>query len=175
MLKRLLSLGAAAIAGLTAACEDGPATVAGAWRSPAAWSSMVYASAEGPLLVEVAGDPFGLGLAVWRAQVAEAMSGRLIGRQLAFTADPEAAPRPNFKVKLAFNAADSLSVEDLCKGRAALETKEAGRITVLAAFCDGDDKALATLRGWVARIEGPDDKRLGQLLGQVVRDLFVRD
>lgn len=176
MLKRFLSLGAAAIASLATACEDGPATVGGTWRSPAAWSSMVYASSEGPLLVQVFGDPFDQGLAAWRAQVAEAMSGRLIGRPLAFTADPQAAPRPNFKVMLAFNPSKALSADDLCAGKPAFTQPEtAGKITVLAAFCGGDGKPLATVQGWVAKIEGPADKRLGQLLGQVVRDLFVRD
>lgn len=38
MLKRLLSLGAGALAALTAGCGDGPATVSGTWRSPATWS-----------------------------------------------------------------------------------------------------------------------------------------
>lgn len=171
MLKRLISLGAAALAAVTAACEDGPATVAGTWRSPATWSTMVYASAKGPLLVQVHGEPFGLQPADFRSAVADAMSNQVIGRVVHFTADPEAAPHPQYRVVLAFDPPPGQAVEALCAGRVATAARSGERITVQAAFCDGE-RALASAQGWVAKVDGPADKRFRQLLGQVVRDLF---
>jgi hypothetical protein len=170
MLRRLVSLGAAALAGLTAACEDGPATVAGTWRSPAAWSSMVYATADGPMLVEVFGAPFATAPEL-RAQVAEAMTGQVIGRVTRFTADREAVRHPRFRVVVAFNPPTDLDAHALCAGPVPTAAEPREKITVLAAFCDGG-ALLSSTSGWVARVDGPGDKRFRRLLSQVVRDLF---
>ncbi|MCR6631246.1 MAG: hypothetical protein NVV74_15020 [Magnetospirillum sp.] len=171
MLKRLLSAGAAALAALGAACEDGPATLAGTWRSPAAWSSMIYATSAGPMLVEVHGDPFGLDAAGFRAAVAQAMTNQIIGRPTAFTADPQQAPQPRFRVALAFDPPADADARQLCQGPIATAAARQERVTVLGAFCDGAT-LLASVRGWVAKVEGPDDRRFLQLIGQLTRELF---
>lgn len=171
MLKRLLSLGAATLASVVSGCGDGPATVAGTWRSPAAWSSMIYATSKGPLLIEVHGDPFGQDAAGFRTQLAEAMTNQIFGRPTAFTADPERAPEPRYRVVLAFNAPDSTDARQLCTGRVATAAKGGERVAVLGAFCDGGT-LLASVTGWVAKVDSPGDKRFRQLMGQVVRDLF---
>ncbi|MGE5548348.1 MAG: hypothetical protein ACM33T_15695 [Solirubrobacterales bacterium] len=172
MFKRLLSLGGAALAAVTAACEDGPATVAGTWRSPATWSTMVWASAEGPMLVEVHGRPFAnLAAAELDPQVAAALSNQVIGRVVTFTHRRDDAPRPEYRVVLAFNAPDKTDASELCAGPVATAAAPRDRITVIAAFCDGG-RALSSVRGWVAKVDGPADQRFRQLLGQVARDLF---
>lgn len=171
MLRRLLSLGAAALAAVTSACDDGPATVAGTWRSPATWSTMVYASSAGPLLVEVHGDPFGAPPAEFRAQIAEAMTNQVIGRPLAVTPDRAAAPHPQYRIVLAFNPPDNADAGQLCEGGIATAAAPRERITVLAAFCD-QGRLLASVRGWVAKVDGPADTRFRRLLGQVTRELF---
>jgi len=171
MLKRLFSLGAAALAAMTSGCGDGPATMAGTWRSPAAWSSMIYATSSGPMLVEIHGDPFGGNAAEFRALVASAMTNQIIGRPTAFTIEPEVAPQPRFRVVLAFNAPDSADANLLCAGQVAIAAMPSEKVTVLGAFCDGAT-LLASVRGWVAKVEGPQDKRFRQLMGQVVRDMF---
>lgn len=171
MIKRLLSLGAAALAALGAACEDGPATVAGTWRSPAAWSSLVYATTAGPLLLEVHGDPFRLPAAEFRRAVAEAMSGQTPSRPFSLTARPEDAPRPGFRVVVAFNPAPDLDPRKLCGGTIATATAGGDKVTLVAVFCEGDT-LLASASGGVARVAGPDDRRFRQLLGQTVRELF---
>lgn len=171
MLKRLLSLGAAALAGLTAACEEGPATLAGTWRSPATWSTMIYATSTGPMLVEVHGTPFAVDAGEFRDQVAEAMSNKIIGRVTLFTARRDLAPRPRYRVVLAFNAPDDLDMDRLCTGDPPVAAEPRETVTVQAAFCDGD-KLMASLRGRVARVEGPGDKRFRQLMAQVARELF---
>ncbi len=171
MLKRLLSLGAAAIATVVAACEEGPSSVSGTWRSPATWSSMTYASAKGPLLLEVLGNPFASVAADDLAPLAaQAMSGQVIGRQLTFTTDRGQAPQPGFRVVLAFNVPVNTDAKKLCAGTVS-HLPAGERVAVMASFCaDGD--LLASVRGWVARIEGPSDQRFLQLLGQMTRELF---
>lgn len=172
MFKRLLSLGAAALAGLAAACEDGPATVAGTWRSPAAWSAMVYATSDGPMLVEVHGSPFAVRPADFDDQVAEALSRQVIGRVTLFTARRDQAPRPQYRVVMAFNAPGDLDTARLCAGDPPVAVEPRETITVHAAFCDGV-AVLASVRGWVAKVDGPGDLRFRRLMGQVARELFV--
>lgn len=171
MLKRLASLGAAVMAAMVSGCGDGPATVAGGWRSPATWSSMVYASSAGPLLVEVHGDPFGLNAAEFRRHLAGLMTNKVFGRPTAFTADPSAAPQPRYRVVLAFNPPDDTDTRQLCSGSVATAAKPGERVTVLGAFCEGP-ALLASIKGWVARVDGADDKRFRQLMEQMVRELF---
>lgn len=172
MWKRLMQVGAAALAALGSGCGDGPATVAGSWRSPAAWSSMVYATKDGPMLVEVHGTPFDMPAASFRQDVAAAMTGGVFGRPTAFTADRDQAPQPRFRVVLAFNAPDTTDARDLCAGQVATAAAiRPERITVHGAFCDGTT-LLASIRGWVAKVEGADDKRFRQLLNQLTRELF---
>jgi hypothetical protein len=171
MLKRLVSLGAAAFAALTAACEDGPASVSGTWRSPATWSTMIYASSDGPLLVEVLGHPFaGQAAGDLAVRVAAAMSGQLIGRPLTFTASPAQAPRPQYRVVVAFNLPVATDPKALCGGKVS-PGPAADKVRVLASFCD-DGQMLASVQGWVGKADGADDPRFRRLLGQMTRDLF---
>lgn len=171
MLKRLLSLGAAALAALGSGCGDGPATVAGTWRSAATWSSMVYATSTGPMLVEVHGSPFALPADQFRAAIAAAMTDRVFGQPTAFTADPQLAPRPRYRVVLAFNPPADSDARALCEGRVATAVTAGERITVQGAFCDGPN-LLASINGWVAKVNGPDDRRFIQLMAQLTRELF---
>lgn len=171
MLKRLLSLGAGALAALTAGCGDGPATLSGTWRSPATWSSLVYATSHGPLLVEVHGSPFGEPVPEFRAAMAAAMTNKVFGRPTAFTADPQAAPQPRFRAVLAFNPPPDTDARALCEGRIATAALPGERITVQGAFCDGNT-VLASVQGWVAKVQGRDDRRFQMLIGQLTRELF---
>jgi len=171
MFKRILSAGAAMLAALTAACEDGPATVPGGWRSAAVWSTMVHASAHGPLWLEIHGQPFADGQAALGGKVAAAMTNQLVGRPLALTVDRDQAAKPEFKVVLAFNPPANADPRDLCAGSVATAVQAGEKITVLASFCDKTGM-LASVQGWVAKVQGVDDPRFKRLLAQVVRDLF---
>jgi hypothetical protein len=170
MFKRLISVGAAAIAALTSACEDGPATVPGGWRSAAVWSSMVHASASGPLWLDVHGQPFAVAAGLADA-VAVAMTNQLVGRPLAFTARRDQADKPDFRVVLVFNPPANADPRDLCAGAIVTTADPGDKITVLAAFCDKSG-LLSSVQGWVAKVGGPNDPRFRRLLGQVTRDLF---
>lgn len=174
MIKRFLSLGAAALATLVGGCGDGPSTVPGGYRSPATWSSFIYATTSGALLLDVRGDPFGAGPATLETIVAESMAAALPGRPFAMTVNPAQAPRPAFRVVVVLGAAKDLDERDICAGRVPASTLPlagGGRVDVVATFCDGQS-LLSSSRGWVARIEGVGDQRFRQLLGQMARDLM---
>jgi hypothetical protein len=168
MFDRLLKLGTAA---LVAGCGDGPATQAGGYRSPAAWSSFIHATAEGPLLLEVHGDPFHLPPDEFRRAVAAAMTGAIPARPFQFTLSPEQAAHPRFRVVVAFDPPPGLDAAALCAGQAATAAKASDRVSLLAAFCQGD-AVLASVAGWVAKVAGPEDARFRRLMGQAVRDLM---
>ncbi|RAU22974.1 hypothetical protein CU669_06250 [Paramagnetospirillum kuznetsovii] len=172
MMKRLISLGAAALASLVGGCGDGPSTVPG-FRSPATWSSFVYATNNGPLLLDVVGDPFASGSGDLRRVAVAAMAAGIPGRPFTLTLDPAVAARPNFRIVLVAGAASDLDERAVCAGRAkAANIKiDGGRIDLIATFCDGDS-LLSSVRGWVAKIGGADDRRFSLLLGQMTRDLM---
>ncbi|MBI3445788.1 MAG: hypothetical protein HY055_10630, partial [Magnetospirillum sp.] len=150
MMKRLLSLGAAALAALLGGCGDGPSTVPGGYRSPATWSSFFAATSSGPLLLVVHGNPFALPAPELRAKVARAMEGAIPARPFTLTPAAESAPLPHIRVVVALGAPASLNAADLCVGKAVVAgaKAEGGRIEVLAAFCDGS-ALLSSVRGWV--------------------------
>lgn len=171
-MKKLISLGAAALAALLGGCGDGPSTVPGGYRNAATWSTFFAATASGPLLLELHGNPFGGSAAELRARVGQAMSAALPARPFAMTADAQAAPLSKVRVVVALGAPPSLDAAELCAGRVAVASAraEGGRVELLAAFCDGG-ALLSSVRGWVAKVDGPDDARFTRLLGQVMREL----
>ena len=171
-MKKLLSLGAAALAALVGGCGDGPSTVPGGYRNAATWSTFFAATSSGPLLLEVHGNPFGGPAADLRARVAAAMSAAIPARPFTMTADAQAAPAPKVRVVVALGAPPSLDATELCAGTAvtAATKTDGGRVELLAAFCDGG-ALLSSVRGWVAKVDGPDDARFTRLLGQVMREL----
>lgn len=171
MMRRLLSLGAAALAALLGGCGDGPSTVPGEQRNAATWSTFFAATASGPLLLEVHGNPFDLPMADLRGRVARAMAAAIPARPFAMTTDPQQAPLPKVRVVVAFGAPPGVNLSELCAGRAPVAVRaEAGRVDLQAVFCEGGTP-LSSVRGWVAKIDGPDDSRFARLLGQVMRDL----
>lgn len=171
-MRKLLSLGAAALAALVGGCGDGPSTVPGGYRSPATWSTFFSATATGPLLLELHGNPFGGSADGLRALVARAMAGAIPARPFTLTPDPGAAAAPKVRVVVALGAPPSLDAAELCAGRvpSAASAAPPGRVDLLAAFCDGGT-LLSSVRGWVVKVDGPEDTRFVRLLGQVMREL----
>lgn len=172
MIKRLLSLGAAALAALVGGCGDGPSTVPGGYRSPATWSSFFAATASGPLLLVVHGNPFAMPPPELRAKVAKAMEGAIPARPFTLTTKAESAPLSHIRVIVALGAPLSLDAADLCAGKVVVAgaRAEGGRVELLAAFCDGNS-LLSSVRGWVGKVDDAENPRFGQLLGQVMRGL----
>ncbi len=175
MMKRLLSLGAAALATLVGGCGDGPSTVPGGTRSPAAWSSFIYATSPGPLLLEVRGASLDTASPARLARaIAEALAAGIPARPFTLTTNAAAAAKPNFRIVVVVGAAPNLDERAICAGRATMETariEAAGRIDLIATFCDGES-LLSSVRGWVAKIDGVDDRRFRLLINQIARELM---
>ena len=171
MMRKILSLGAAALAALVSGCGDGPSTVPGGYRSAATWSTFFSATASGPMLLEVHGDPFGSFADDLRERIAGAMAGAIPSRPFTLTLDPGAAGNPKVRVVVALGAPPSLDAAELCAGRIpAAAPAAAGRVELLAALCDGG-ALLSSVRGWVGKVDGAGDARFARLLGQVMREL----
>lgn len=170
MLKKLGRLLAAPVAFLVAACEEGPATVASAIRSPATWSTMTYATAKGPMLIEFHGRPFGLDPKSYGPAAAEAMSNPLPQRPFAFTTDPSAAVS-GISVVMMFNPGKE-DMEGVCAGQTETGEAQRERVTASAVFCNKENR-LASVTGWVLpKHQGPEDERFRQFLRQMMRELF---
>ena len=152
--------------GVAAACS-GPTTIGPPYRSPATGSVLVYASAHGPMLVEVVGDPFGQGTAQLAATVAGEMSGQVQTYPFAFTPDLTKAPHPAFRVVVAFGSVGGR----LCGPRPSAVASPGRHIDVTAAFC-AQEEELSSVFGWVEDVDGPNDWRFAFLMADVTRQLF---
>ena len=172
-MKRILSLGAAALAAFVGGCGDGPSTVPGGYRNAATWSSFIYATRDGPLRLDLGGDPFGGNGPDLTQEVTKAMAGAIPGRPFTVTTLAAAAPLADLRVVMQLGAPANADARDLCAGRTREVRPPAagGRIEVLAVFCDGST-LLSSSRGWVAKVDGPADRRFRQLIAQLTRDLL---
>lgn len=175
-MRRILGMISAAIAGLVSACDNGPQVTAPSVRSAVTWSSMTYASKDGPIRVEVHGNPFSLSQDRFADLVASAMSNAVHGRIVHFTSETQKAPQPQFRVVAVFDPAPSLDPRSVCAGEPVLRLADTApnsdrRIGLLMIFCHKGD-VLSSLTGWVAKITGPEDPRFAQLLSIATRELF---
>lgn len=171
MLKKLGRLLFAPVAFLATACEEGPATIASAIRSPATWSTMTFATAQGPMLVEFVGRPFGLTPTDYGPDAAAVMSNSLPARPFAFTTDPTRAPQADIRLVIVFNPGNE-NPDDVCTGHASAGEAQRERITALAVFCNKGSR-LATVTGWVVvKDKGPQDAKFRQFLRQLAREAF---
>ncbi len=151
---------------LSSAWRRAPAAVSGTRRDPAAFATMIYASAKGPLLAVIRGEPFaGRSDAVCRA-----MDDCLIGRSLTFTPHADRAAHPEIRLILRFDPPADLGQNRLCDDAPTPAVPEEGRTRVTAAFC-AYGALMAAADGWVGTRD-PTDPRFRQMMGQLVRTLF---
>lgn len=154
------------------ACSDGPTTQQSYIRPSGTWSEFVYAGAEGPILVDIQGEPFNGGQAELERLVLTALEGAFPERPTRFTLDPALAPHANFRVSLMFDPPKMARGAHLCAGEAlAPVANEAGKVNVLMSFC-AKGEMLSESWGWVRKVGGPSDPRLSKLIYFAVRHLF---
>jgi hypothetical protein len=156
-----------------AACEEGPTTNV-TFRTDDVWQVAQAVMATGPLLVEIAGDPYG-GEALRLAEaILDDMKRAVTWYATArFTADAAEAANPSLRIVMTFNGGTALGGRDQCRGRArGGGPLDGGRVEVVATFCDEAD-VLANVRGRIDRTEGPSDHRFSDLVRQVTRDMLA--
>ncbi|TAN44640.1 MAG: hypothetical protein EPN26_16635 [Rhodospirillales bacterium] len=154
------------------ACGDGPVTQQSYIRSSGTWGEFIYAGAEGPILLEIRGEPFKGQQPQLERAVLGALEGAHPERPTRYTLDPAQAPHANFKVTLMFDPPKTARASHLCAGEAlAQQPNEPGKVNILMGFCSKGEM-LAESWGWVKKVEGLDDKRLEKLIVYAVRHLF---
>ena len=171
-LKNILKACASALPLFLAGCDDGPAVVSNFNKGGGiVWSSMVAASKDGPVLVEVHGNPFGGGREIFEKTVLDVMSGAIQQRQFTYTTQKEAAPTPNIKITVLFGAPISLNGNRICEGDRPEPKYDLEKITVRAVLCSRDE-LLSDSEGWVKKVVGPEEKRFKTLIGDITRRLI---
>ncbi len=84
-------------------CSDGPVTQQSYIRPSGTWSEFVYASGNGPILLEIRGEPFSGQQSDLERLVLSALDGAFPERPARFTLDPAEAPHANYRVSLMFD------------------------------------------------------------------------
>ncbi len=159
-----------ALAALSAC--GGPSVLPQHKPTPLSWSAMTYAAADGPILVEVHGDPFRAPQGLVARAAAEAMTGAVLGHPVAFTADRGRAPRPDYRVVVVLGAAPGQDEDAACAGDVAFRAGLApGQVPVFAAFCHRA-RPLSDVRGGTAAATGPESPQFLTLMRMTARELF---
>jgi hypothetical protein len=160
--------------GFLGGCEDAPRTYAARVYVEGLREYVQYAAAAGPILTVVRGTPFGTSQAAIEAAVVEAIDGAPLVISPHFTADPAAAPRPDYRAVFVFDPPDGATARAACADRVRPEPADAASragVRVLAAFCGGE-RVLSEVTGEARSVSGLDHPDFRALLRQTVRDLL---
>lgn len=165
---------AAGLAGLLAACGQGPASNVTYKLGPQVWDFFWFAVKDGPVLVVVDGDPFGGDPSKLAASVAAAMRSGFSEPFVRFTADPALAAHPEHRMIWTLNPASGYDVNAVCGDRrpAAVPGPPAERrLEMRVAFCQGG-QLLSAVHGWMpASQAGPERRAWQNLIAQMARQL----
>ena len=152
------------------ACKDAPKTTT-MRRVEDPWAFAQAAMASGPLLIIVRGLPSPASeSAVEDAVLQAAQTAVSWTATPRFTVIPARAAPSNLHLVYIFNgrpSADPCS-EDVLGG----QWQQGGRISVLAALCDGTS-LLARVDGLLKQHDGVEDRRFAKLIGQATRELLA--
>lgn len=165
-------LAAAVVVVGAASCDDAPSTMA-VHRVDNPWSFAWGVLRQGPMLVEIRGDPFGIDPVRFRDITLSAMTeGVQRNDAWAVTTDPRRAGSRSLRLVMTFNGASTVSGLDQCLGRSAGGGPlHRGFVWVVATFCDRQT-VLASVTGKIARTDGASDPKFAALIHQVMLDMF---
>lgn len=134
-------------------------------------AEVAYAASDRDLRVVVIGNPFGLDPQRFARIVTDNMRHHISGVRTNFTTTPDKTARPDYRVVLAFNPAETFLNSRLCAGQPIRTAPPGGPITVQGAFCRGGG-ALSSARGWLDRPMGPEDPDFRSLISDMTFALF---
>ncbi len=135
-----------------------------------------YVAGNGRMWVVINGNPFRFFDKYVSDQIARrAMRGAHYGPKVNFVAYRPSGPSENYRVVLFYYAPRSFSGSALCSGqrRPRPDPPPGNHVTVLAAFCRGDQR-LTEVRGTALAFR-PDDVRFVLMVRNITRSLFPRD
>ncbi len=165
---RLVCLALLALTG----CEDAPQSSLIDMRVESARDFLISASKDGPVLVELLGEPLTPGGNLAPGAFA-ALVGTAFGAEpwIKMTADAARAPQPDFRLIWVVDPVAWLSPDAACQGKAAPGSmRRAERVELRAYFCSGQ-RTLSAVQGTVKRPSSPDDGMWQQLVRQMSRQL----
>jgi hypothetical protein len=141
------------------------------WYPHYSYADFVYAGADRDMTVVVIGNPLKVEKPAFDRLVTDAMQGITPGPRTHYTTTPSADARPEYRIMMMFNSPINLPVDALCGERAKLRP-EVGKkpIRLSAAFCH-QDMVLSRISGRVLDLDGPDDRRLRDLVYHILSGL----
>jgi hypothetical protein len=161
----------AGIAGLLASCGDGPASNVSYKAGPQVWDFFLFAAKDGPVLVEVDGNPFGPTQTGLADTIASAMGTAFSEPFIKFTADSTLAAHPDSRMIWTLGPAPGYDMNAACTARQAAAEVSGSRLEMRVAFCQSG-KLLSAVHGWMKLGEaGPDNPRWRSLIAQMARQL----
>lgn len=165
---------AAGIAGLLASCGDGPASNVTYKLGPQVWDFFWFAVKDGPVLVQLDGNPFQIDAPTLGVRVAAAMQSGFSEPFVAFTATAVAAAHPEYRMIWTLNPAPGYDINAVCGERrpAAAPSIAGRRFEMRVAFCQ-DGRLLSAVHGWMpARLADPEGREWRNLIAQMARQLI---
>ncbi len=165
---RLAALALLALAG----CEDAPQSSLIDMRVQSARDFLINASKEGPVLVELLGEPLAAGGKLDPTAFA-ALVGSTFGAEpwIKMTADKAKAAQPDFRLIWVVDPVAWLAPDAACQGKAVSgPVRRAERVEMRAYFCS-EQRTLSAVQGSVKRPAGSDDAHWQQLVRQMSRQL----
>lgn len=141
-------------------------------HGPQVWEFFWFAVKDGPMLVEVDGNPFGIEAAALAERVAAAMQSAFSEPFVKFTASAPRAARPDHRMIWTLHPAPGYDAAAVCGDRRPATVPLTGdRLVMRAAFCQAG-RLLSAVHGWMpAAKAGPDSPTWRRLVAQMARQL----
>lgn len=132
---------------------------------------VAYAASGRDLRVVVHGTPFGGDPQAFGRTLTGMMQNRIMGVDTNFTTTPGPTARPDYRVVLAFNLAQSQMNSALCAHPVLPTRPPGGPVIVQGAFCRGGGP-LSSATGWLDEPNTPQDPAFHHLIADMTHSLF---
>lgn len=170
-MNRLALAAALAAAAATAGCSDSGFTYGSYYDSRYGYSHVELAASDGPVPVQIKGNPLPVPAAQFADGLVAAMQERNFPPKLRFTTTPPPQRRYDYKVVMAFGELP-LGYNDLCRTPdVPVAPAPQGRVDAKAFFCYGD-LILTYAAGSISDVASPADPRFDRFVSQMVQELF---
>jgi hypothetical protein len=168
----VVAAGVAGLAGLFALVRGRPASNVTYKHGPRVWEFFWFAVKDGPMLVEVDGNPFRIDAPDLAGEVASAMKSAFSEPFVAFTPSAERAAHPDYRVIWTINPAPGYNADAVCgERRPAAAPLTGDRLEMRVAFCQAG-RLLAAVHGWMPAAQaGPNSAAWRRLIAQMARQL----
>lgn len=161
------------VAGCGTSVVQSPTGVSGSAKK----NVLAFAGKQGPVLLQVSGEPFREGKGETAAASARFLSGVYPEVPRGFTLDPDAAGAPQFRFRLAFDPPASTTAAEICAANAQKPLgydRRGARQTLFMVFCRLE-VAIAGVTARSDRMTSLADPKYRDLLQQAATEMFQAD